>query len=481
MVSSSRRPKTKIVATVGPASSSPERLRALVETGVSIFRFNFAHGEYDEKRQWLQTIRSIGDDIGFAIAILGDLGGPKIRLGELPDGSLEFHADQQYTFAREPDPGNPNVLTTTYDGLIDDLEVDSRVILADGAVSLSVVEKGADHAVCGVRQPGVVRSGQGVNVPDIELRVPGITDKDREDLKWMIAQGVDLVGLSFVRSPNDIRELRGLIAQANPESRAHIVAKIEKSEAVTRLDDIVTETDAVMVARGDLGVEIDIVRVPAIQKRIIRTCNERGVPVITATQMLDSMERNRMPTRAEASDVANAVLDGSDAIMLSGETAIGQYPLEAVATMAGIAMEVEPFVVAKKELPSDSATRNTATRTTRAVALSATRAAQELNADQIVVLTRSGKTAFAVSELRSQMPILALTDNVETARWMSLAWGVRAVVTGAVEGTPQRLIEFLDHWAQEDRVLKPGQLVVLVGASDWSRRGKDLLLVHTVT
>ena len=474
-------PKTKIVATVGPACDSPDMLRKLVIAGVTIFRLNFAHGENAEKVERVAAIRKIANDLGTPVALLGDLGGPKIRLGELPDGMVEVAPDTRCTFARGGDACDPNTFTTTYDGLIDDLQMDSRVILADGAVSLRVIEKHQDRAVCAVIQAGLLRSGQGVNVPDIELRVPGITEKDREDIRWMCSQGIDLIGLSFVRSAGDIRELRQLIDDCTPAHPPHIVAKIEKPEAVKRLEEIIVETDAVMVARGDLGVEVDIVRVPALQKEIIRTCNRHGVPVITATQMLDSMERKRMPTRAEASDVANAVLDGTDAVMLSGETAIGLYPLEAVTMMANIVAEVESLVPSREELAILGSPGNATLQTTRAIALCAMYAARELKAKKIVVATRSGKTALAVSGLRNAMPILALTDSPETARWLCIAWGVRAIVTEAGKGTPQTLIAFIDEWGREDRVLEPGHRVVLVGASDWTRPEKDLLLVHTIT
>ncbi len=453
----------------------------MVTTGVTIFRLNFAHGVNDEKTERVSDIRNIADELGTPVAILGDLGGPKIRLGELPNGMVEVESSTRYAFVREADPGDLTTFTTTYEGLINDLQLESRILLADGAVSLRVIEKDKDKVVCNVVQAGLVRSGQGVNIPDIELRVPSITDKDRIDIQWMLAHGIDLIGLSFVRSGNDIRELRRIIEKYKPVQKPRIVAKIEKPEAVKRLNEIVAEADAIMVARGDLGVEVDIVRVPGIQKEIIRTCNRHGVPVITATQMLDSMERNRMPTRAEASDVANAVLDGTDAVMLSGETAIGAYPLEAVRMMANIVTEVEPLVQSREELPIEGSLGNAALQTTRAIALCAMHAAKQLDAHRIVVVTRSGKTALAVSGLRNAMPVLALTESSETARWLCIAWGVSAVVTDACEGTPQRLIAFIEDWGRQTHALEQGDRVVLVGASDWEKTEKDLLLVHTIT
>jgi pyruvate kinase len=472
--------KTKIVATVGPACEAPDLLRQMMISGVDVFRLNFAHGSHAEMSGHIAAIRQFARELDRSVGILGDLSGPKIRLGALLDGALQVEADQLYAFVRTPDPDNATALTTTYEGLIDDLRVGDPVLLADGTVSLHVVEKHADRAVCITEQPGLLRSGQGVNLPGVDLRVASITEKDRTDLVWAVEQGLDFIGLSFVRSAKDIRELRQLIAQLNPQHSPFIVAKIEKPEAVADLDAILEETDAVMVARGDLGVEVDIVRVPALQKQIISACNRRRVPVITATQMLDSMQHHRLPTRAEASDVANAVLDGSDAVMLSGETAIGKYPVPAVTMMSRIIREAEPFISSHKELPIGVSSRNAATELTRAVTLGAINAAEQLAADLIVVLTRGGKTAIAVSELRSSIPIIAVTDSPHTARRLSLAWGVRAVVTDVCQRTPRQLGEFVTEWGRRQGILDVGRRFVLVGTTDWTQPGKDLMLVHTV-
>ncbi len=472
--------KTKIVATLGPACDSPDMLRQMVVAGVDIFRLNFAHGRHDELAESVVAIRKMAAELGRSVGILGDLGGPKIRLGTLPGGSQRVDRGERYAFVHNPDPDNPTEFSATYNGLVDDLKVDDPVLLADGTVALRVVDKQADRAVCVVEQPGLLRSGQGVNLPGVDLRVPSVTEKDRADLAWAVAQGLDFIGLSFVRRADDIYELRRLIGQLNPEHSPFIVAKIEKPEAVVELDGILTQADVIMVARGDLGVEIDIVRVPAIQKQIIRECNRQRVPVITATQMLDSMQHSQMPTRAEASDVANAVLDGSDAVMLSGETAIGEYPLQSVVMMSRIVQEAEPFVVPHKELPIGVSSRNAATQMTRAVALGAMHAAEQLAADLIVVLTRSSKTAIAVSELRSPIPILALTDSPQTARRLCVAWGVTALVTDVCQKTPECWMEFVVTWGRQQGILETGHRVVLVGSTNWTQPGKDLMLVHTV-
>jgi len=471
--------KTKIVATVGPACDAPEMLGRMVAAGVDIFRLNFAHGEHRRMARTIAAIRRTTEGLDRHVGILGDLGGPKIRLGSLPGGELRVDQDRRYVFTRQSKPDDPEALTTTYDGLIDDLEVEDSVLLADGTVMLRVVEKYADRAICAVEQPGLIRSGQGVNLPGSDLRVPALTDKDRDDLAWALRQGLDFIGLSFVRRAEDIRLLRSLIGGVEPERVPFIVAKIEKPEAVRELEGILLETDAVMVARGDLGVEVDIVKVPAIQKQIIAACNRCQVPVITATQMLDSMQRHSLPTRAEVSDVANAVLDGSDAVMLSGETAIGEYPLRSVAMMSRIVREAEPLVRSNKELPAGTS-RNSATQATRAIALSAMHAAEQLSANLIVVLTRSGRTAMGVSELRSRIPILALTDSAATARRLSVVWGVHAVVREVCQGTPQQFTKFVVDWGERQRILERGHRIIFVGTTDWARSEKDLILLHTV-
>ena len=469
--------KTKIVATVGPACGSEDGLRQLALAGVDVFRLNFAHADHETLTGVTRIVRGLADELQRPIGLLGDLSGPKIRLGELPQEGFETERDARIAFTREPRPG---ALTSSYEGLIDDLAVDDPVLLADGTVALRVIEKHTDSAVCTVEQPGLLRSRQGINLPGVRLKLPGLTDKDLHDLEWAIEHEIDFIGLSFVRSPDDIRQLRSRVEQHAPRHFPFIVAKIEKPEAVECLDEILSETDAVMVARGDLGVEVDIVRVPTIQKQIIRACNRHRIPVITATQMLDSMEENSRPTRAEASDVANAVLDGSDAVMLSGETAIGKYPARSVEIMSRIVREAEPFVVPKTELPVGLTSRNTATQITRALTLGAMHAADELEAALIVVLSRGGKSALAVSELRSPVPIIALTDNHAIARQLCLAWGVTPVVSNVCQDSPAELISFVEKSARERGLVHAGQQIVFVGTSDWSKPGKDVIRIHAV-
>ncbi len=477
--------KTKIVATVGPAVETPDKLRQLIERGVDVFRLNFAHGTHEWLRNTISTIRTAAASLQRPIGLLGDLAGPKIRLGELPGDCLELGIDDRVRFVHTGSADEPHDLTCTYEELIDDLEVGDRVLLADGVVGLRVTNKAADgqSVECIVEKAGTIRSRQGVNLPGVKLGLPSLTDQDRVNLRFAIEQDLDFVGLSFVRSANDIDLLRSLICEHQPDPllQPKIVAKIEKPEAIDDLDRILAATDAVMVARGDLGVEVDIVRVPILQKEVIRRCNKRRIPVITATQMLDSMQRSALPTRAEVSDVANAVLDGTDAVMLSGETAVGEYPLEAVEMMSRIAAEAEEAVhsIDRGNL-TELMSHRWAEPVTEAVTCGAGAAAEHLQATIIVVATHSGRTAMAVSQQRRPIPIVALTDDIRTARRMCLMWGVTPVHCGAVHRPPEELLQFVVEWARRMSVISAGGKLVLIASTDWSAPGHDLMLVHTL-
>lgn len=475
--------KTKIVATIGPASESPEMLEHLVQAGADLFRLNFAHGTHEWFTQIISHVRKLSEKVGRPIGLLADLSGPKIRLGEIPDGSVRCRHGAKFQFVRTPDPQDPSKFTCTYEQLIDDLRVGDRVLLADGTVSLRVVDCPPDKqsVVCEVDQPGVVRSRQGVNLPGVALSTPALTEKDRDDLKFALEQQLDYVSLSFVRSADDIRLLRKVILEQKPVLTPWIVAKIEKTEALADLERIITNTDAVMVARGDLGVEADIARVPTLQKQIIRLCNQHRVPVITATQMLDSMQRSELPTRAEVSDVANAVLDGTDAVMLSGETAAGEYPVQAVSMMSRVCQEAERLLEPRPTWDTLSSTRTRATVITEAVTHGAGAAAENLGADFLVVATRGGKTAMALSKQRRHIPILALTDRPEVARRMCLYWGVTPVETAAVAAPPRELLEYIERIGREQHILSTGNKLVLVGSSDWSKEWHDMMLVRVVS
>lgn len=480
--------KTKIIATVGPASGTKEKLAELIAAGVDLFRLNFAHGSHAWFEQIVGWIREVSLQQGRPIAILGDLSGPKIRLGVLPEEGLRLRHGTQVEFVRDAATARvdatPPQLVCTYEPLVDDLRPGDRVLLADGSVSLRVLEQDSvvGRVLCEVVQPGLIRSKQGVNLPGVALSTPCLTEKDRADLAWALDNGIDYIGLSFVRSVNDIVLLRQAINAHPTKTPPWIVAKIEKTEAIADLQAIVAETDAVMVARGDLGVETDIFRVPTLQKTIIRLCNEHRTPVITATQMLDSMQKNELPTRAEASDVFNAVLDGTDAVMLSGETAAGDYPVQAVAMMSRIAREAERLLEPRlSNADSRSLPRNRATAITEAVTHGAATAAAHLGADLIVAATRRGKTAMAISKQRPHVPILALTDHPEVARRMCLFWGVTPIETTAVQSAPHDLLMFVQEFGRKHKLLDSGSKLVLVGSSDWTTDWHDMMLVHVVS
>lgn len=473
--------KTKIIATAGPACETSAQLRELILAGADLFRLNFAHGSHEWLERVVASIRQVSLELGRPIGILADLAGPKIRLGELPPEGIVCALGDRFEFVRG-EPAGLRQLTSTYQPLVADLAEGDRVLLADGTVAMRVLEKheAEGRVICEVEQPGTIRSRQGINLPGVALSTPSLTEKDRGDLTWALAREIDFIGLSFVRSAEDIDLLRSAIADHEPRFAPQIVAKIEKIEAVNDLDRILERADAAMVARGDLGVEVDIARVPTLQKRIVRLCNQHRIPVITATQMLDSMQRNELPTRAEASDVANAVIDGSDAVMLSGETAVGAHPVAAVAMMSRIAHEAERLVAPAQYGDVSSQPRTRATLITEAVTLGAGTAAQHLDADLIVVATHSGRTAMAVSKQRHSVPILALTDQPETARRMSLYWGVTALETNAVQSPPTKLLELVVEWGLREQVLASGSKLVLVGSTNWSAVGHDMLLVHAV-
>ena len=408
--------RTKIVATLGPASRERETIAALVAAGANALRLNFSHGTHEQHSEWARIARAVQEDAGRTLALIADLQGPKLRIGSL-DAPITVTPGDDVVIAGEDGCGDGE-LPVSPSVVGDVLQPGHEVLIDDGHVRLRVetVERG--RARCGVVVGGTVAAQKGVNVPGVPVPIPAITRKDVDDLELALDLGVDYVALSFVRSAADVRDLRRLIEEAG--STARVIAKIEKSEAVDALDAILAVSDAVMVARGDLGVEMEPASVPLLQKRIILRSLERGLPVITATQMLESMIGQPEPTRAEASDVANAILDGTSAVMLSGETAIGNYPVEAVETMDRIARAVEPSLGYRHQLP-DAAEQPTIGR---AMSNAACDLAEALGATAIIVPTFSGRTASAVARLRPHRPIIGLTHHRHALQHMALEWGV---------------------------------------------------------
>src|SRR5512133_3816464 len=408
--------RTKIVATLGPASESRERLRALIEAGVDAVRFNLSHGTHEGHSQRAWLVREIAAEVGRPVALIADLQGPKLRIGELSEPVVLHTGDHIRVCAEEAASDGELPIAPAVIG--DVLEPGHEVLIDDGLVRLRVDEVEGGRATCAVMVGGLVSSHKGVNLPGVPVPIPSLTRKDVADLDWAVETGVDFVALSFIRSPADVRDLRALLTQAG--SHAHVIAKIEKSEAVDVLDEVLAETDVVMVARGDLGVEIGPALVPLVQKRIIHKALERGKPVITATQMLETMVHSPEPTRAEASDVANAILDGTSAVMLSGETAMGEFPIEAVQTMDRIARAVEPSLGYRHQIPeaTDDPTIG------NAMSNAACDLAEALGASAILVPTFTGRTASAVARLRPRRPIVALTHKLWSVHQMAIEWGV---------------------------------------------------------
>jgi pyruvate kinase len=478
--------RTKIVATVGPASSDPAIMQQMVEAGVDVFRLNFSHGTHEVHTASLEAIRRIADETGRQLAVLQDLCGPKIRLGAIDGGVVVCDQDAEFVLTAEPaESGDAHYLTSTYRSLPDDLDVGQSVLFADGTVAMDVVARGPGWARLKVTLPGHIRSNQGINVPRAGLSVGALTDKDLVDLDWTAAHEVDYVGLSFVRKAEDIALLRRELEHRG--SRARIIAKIEKPQALANLDAIIAEADAVMVARGDLGVEMDVVRVPAIQKQIIDACNRARVPVITATQMLNSMESSSRPTRAEASDVFNAVVDGTDAVMLSGESAIGEYPVESVSMMSRIAGEAEnllfsefrtgaPWTWSITNWPGAEALRGGSGENhgvaragrvqpiTESVVEAASLISRRLSAALLVVASSSGRTALVLSKQRNSAPTLAVANDPQTARAMALYWGVTPLPRPDLAG-PDELRAFILEWCRERGLIAPGDRIVGIRGS----------------
>jgi pyruvate kinase len=412
--------KTKIVVTIGPASSDKATMTALVEAGANAMRLNFSHGSHEEHAERARLVREIEQESGWrTLALIADLQGPKLRVAELAEPVTLSVGDEVVVAGVDSATDGAIPVAPTVIG--DVLQPGHEVLIDDGHVRLRVEEVEHGRARCAVLVGGVVTSNKGVNLPGVPVPIPAITRKDVSDLEFALELGVDFVALSFVRSSADVRDLRRLIEEAG--STAHVIAKIEKAEAVDSLDEILAETDAVMVARGDLGVEIGPAEVPLIQKRIIQRSLDLGLPVITATQMLESMVNAPEPTRAEASDVANAVLDGTSAVMLSGETAVGQYPVESVGTMDKISRAVEPSLGYRHEMP-DAAEEPTIGRS---MSNAACDLAESLQAKAILVPTFTGRTASAVARLRPHRPIIGLTHHDYALRHMAIEWGVTPV------------------------------------------------------
>lgn len=413
--------KTKIVATVGPASNSKEMLRSLIQEGVDVFRLNFSHGAHEQHLKVIQFVRELNEELGTNVALLQDLQGPKIRVNEVAP-NVELTAGETITITTREVVGNKDLVSTSYQNLPSDVKVGDTILIDDGKIELTVLESRTEEVVCRIKYGGPLKSRKGINLPFTKVTAPSLTEKDLEDLLFGLANKIDWVALSFVRKASDIESLREIINKHNPDTR--IVAKIEKPEALENLDKIIEATDAVMVARGDLGVEIWMEEVPMVQKKIIEKCNRLSKPVIVATQMMESMIENPRPTRAETNDVANAVIDGADALMLSAETAAGKYPLEVIRSMVRTISSVEKQAsIYFRFRPADPVSP---VFINDSLILAACKLAEEVKAKAIVGMTQSGYTAFRASSHRPNARIFVFTANRAILNTLNLVWGTKA-------------------------------------------------------
>ena len=472
--------RTKIVATVGPASRSPEKLEQLIEAGVNVFRLNFSHGTHDEHLAVVKAVREIAARRRKPVALLQDLSGPKIRTGMVKGEAVQLVKGERITITTDTSvEGTAELISTTYAALPRDVKAGDQVLLDDGSLELRVVGVAGDRVECEVVDGGPLKSHKGINLPGVELSTPAITGKDREDLAFGIRAGVDYVAMSFVRRAADVLEAKALVGALGAETP--VVAKIEKPQALEDLDAILEATDGVMVARGDLGVELGTEDVPIAQKRIISMANAAGKVVITATQMLESMIDNPRPTRAEASDVANAILDGTDAVMLSGESAVGRFPVETVETMARIAAFTE-----EHGLPGIIRTRATEARRlgagtpiTRSLTRVAASVAEELGCKLILAFTESGLTAKLVAGHRPRVPVVAVTHDERVYRQLALWWGVVPTLAASTENTDE-LLAAGEESLKARGLAKAGDTILMLSGHSIAAAATNMMRVHTI-
>lgn len=449
--------KTKIICTIGPASESKEMLGKLMDAGMNICRLNFSHGDYEEHGNRIKNIREMADLKGNNVAILLDTKGPEVRLGEFENGAVEFHEGDIVTILREKVLGNHERFHIQCPEIFDDVEVGGVILMDDGKMKVTILEKREGELVCRVENPHTLKSKKGCNLPNVKLSMPFISEKDESDIRFGCRNDVDFIAASFTRRRQDIIDIKKILKEEGKEN-IQIIAKIENQEGYDNLDDIIDEADGIMVARGDLGVDVSLELVPIYQKEMIRRCNKAGKPVVTATHMLESMQGNPRPTRAEASDVANAVLDGTDCIMLSGESAAGSYPVESVKTMVKIANGIEPTIdyrnILKTSIKSSKRTKEDA------IGVSVADTALTIDVKAIVVFTQSGASARRISKFRPCCPVLAVTFDPVTERSLAANWGVHTMVSDC-QNTQENELEMANIVAKSHG-LKAGDTILVV-------------------
>lgn len=464
--------KTKIIATMGPASSGKETLRKMFQEGLNVCRLNFSHGSHEDHAETIKTIRELNDETGLNVAILADLQGPKIRTGNMKDNAMELIPGEIMTIVTEEILGENNTFSINYTQLPQDVKVGERILLDDGKLALDVIStNGSTEIKAKVVYGGILSSHKGVNLPNTKISLPCLTKKDKEDLEFALEHNVDWLGLSFVRSARDIIELKHMVAAKR--AKAKVIAKIEKPEAVEDIEAIVRESDALMVARGDLGVEVPYQNVPLIQKMLINKGILHGKPVIVATQMMESMISSSSPTRAEVNDVANAVLDGADAVMLSGETSVGKYPVEVIRTMSNIVKEMETFdgIYGKEELPEKNQDRFI----TDSICFNACRLSKRVNAQAILTMSFSGYTAYKIASQRPKAQIFVFTSNRDILTQLSLVWGVRGFYYDKTVSTDHTIADS-KYLLKKEGLLKEGDMVINIASMPIEAEGSSNML-----
>jgi pyruvate kinase len=469
--------KTKIVGTIGPASESVEQLKQLFHAGLNVTRLNFSHGDFEEHGNRIKNIRQAMAEAGKIVAILLDTKGPEIRTGKMKEEPIDLVEGETLILTTEQLEGTTEKISVTYEGLIHDVSPGSRILIDDGLIEVKVEKVEGNEIITRICNGGQLKSKKGVNVPGVSINLPGITEKDANDIRFGLEQGIDFIAASFVRKATDVLEIRRILEE-NDKTDVQIIAKIENQEGVDNIDEILQVADGIMVARGDLGVEVPAEDVPFFQKMMIKKCNELGKPVITATQMLDSMQRNPRPTRAEVGDVANAILDGTDAVMLSGETAAGKYPVESVRTMARIAERTEEAIQYRELLHQRSVERQETI--TDAISQAVSNAALDLDAAAILTPTESGYTARMVSKYRPKAPIIAVTPDEKMLRRLQLVWGVYPIHAEMANSTDE-MLELSVDTAMKSKMIKHGDLVIITAGVPVRESGTtNLMKIHVV-
>ncbi len=465
--------RTKIVATIGPASNSPEVIKQLIEAGLNVARLNFSHGSYEDHAHTVSLLRSISEELNTPITILQDLQGPKIRISQLPNGAITLEAGANITLIPlADDVHQPGTVGIDYPYLAEEAKPGTQILLDDGLLELEVESVEGNAVICKVITGGLLKSRKGVNLPNLNLRLPSLTEKDKQDLEFGLSHGVDWISLSFVRSAEDIISLKSLLNEKDTD--VPVIAKIEKPQAIANLEAIVAECDGLMVARGDLGVEMSPEKVPMLQKRIIQMCNKKGIPVITATQMLESMIHEPRPTRAEASDVANAIVDGTDAVMLSGESAVGKYPVKAVEIMARIAQDVEKEIQFINYPPAEK-------NETHAISEALNIIDKILPLRCIAAFTSSGYTARLAASERPKTFVVAFTPNKDVYHRLNLVWGVKPILLNEEVESFEDLVEQAQSYLLKLNLAVPGEKILIVaGIPTKHARGTNFLKIHTI-